>query len=144
MENRRLNYHFEYVNENEFRKKERSVRKYNMLAYKKLTFEYYPSIREGNFLGELVSTDKTNNTENYELKLPTDSLFAKVHGDITLHYTVYKDNRVVLLVNITPDSILEEGHRSELSTYKGVMISKNNSQKDMFKVNLLNALNNKQ
>ena len=144
MENRRLNYHFEYVNENEFRKKERSVRKYNMLAYKKLTFEYYPSIREGKFLGELVSTDKNNNTENYELKLPTDSLFAKVHGDITLHYTVYNDNRVVLLDNITPDSILEEGHRSELSTYKGVMISKNNSQKDMFKVNLLNALNNKQ
>ena len=144
MENRRLNYHFEYVNENEFRKKERSVRKYYMLAYKKLTFEYYPSIREGKFLGELVSTDKNNNTENYELKLPTDSLFAKVHGDITLHYTVYNDNRVVLLDNITPDSILEEGHRSELSTYKGVMISKNNSQKDMFKVNLLNALNNKQ
>ena len=144
MENRRLNYHFEYVNENEFRKKERSVRKYNMLAYKKLTFEYYPAIREGKFLGELVSTDKTNNTENYELKLPTDGLFAKVHGDITLHYIVYKDNRVVLLDNITPDSILEEGHRSELSTYKGVMISKNNSQKDMFKVNLLNALNNKQ
>lgn len=142
MENKRLNYHFEYVNENEFRKKERSVRKYNMLAYKKLTFEYYPAIREGNFLGKVVETDKTNNSVNYELKLPTDSLFAKVHGDVTLHYTVYNDSRVVLLTNITPDSILEEGHRSELATYKGVMISKNNSQKDMFKVNLLNALNN--
>ena len=143
MENKRLNYHFEYVNENEFRKKERSVRKYNMLAYKKLTFEYYPAIREGDFLGKLVGTDKVNNTSNYELKLPTDSLFSKVHGDITLHYTVYNDDNIVLLANITPDSILEEGHRSELSTYKGVMISKNNSQKDMFKVNLLNALNNK-
>ena len=142
MENKRLNYHFEYVNENEFRKKERSVRKYNMLAYKKLTFEYYPAIREGNFLGKVVETDKANNSVNYELKLPTDSLFAKVHGDVTLHYTVYNDSRVVLLTNITPDSILEEGHRSELATYKGVMISKNNSQKDMFKVNLLNALNN--
>ena len=40
-----------------FRKKERTVRKYNMFAYKKLTFEYYPSIREGKFLGKLVSTD---------------------------------------------------------------------------------------
>ena len=38
MENKRLNYHFEDVDENEFRKKERSVRKYNMLAYKKFTF----------------------------------------------------------------------------------------------------------
>ena len=122
----RINYHFEYVNENEFRKKERSVRKYNMLAYKKLTFEYYPSIREGKFLGKLVSTDKKENTMTYELKLPTDHLFAKVHGDVTLHYTVYMESKIILLTNITPDSILEEGHRSELSTYKGVMISKTN------------------
>ena len=143
MESRRLNYHFEYVNENEFRKKERSVRKYNMLAYKKLTFEYYPEIREGNFLGKLVSTNKAENTKCYELKLPTDSLFAKVHGDVILHYTVYEDSRVVLLVNITPDDILEEGHRTELSTYKGVMISKENKAKDMFKVNLLNAMSQK-
>lgn len=143
MENKRINYHFEYVNENEYRKKERSVRKYNMLAYKKLTFEYYPSIREGKFIGKLISTDKKENTMTYELKLPTDHLFAKVHGDVTLHYTVYGDSKIVLLTNITPDSILEEGHRSELGTYKGVMISKTNKEKDMFKVNLLNALNNK-
>lgn len=142
MESRKLHYHFEYLNENEFRKKERSVRKYNMLAYKKLTFEYYPSIREGKFLGKLVSTDAKEKSKTYELKLPTDSLFAKVHGDVTLHYTVYEESRVVLLSNITPDSILEEGHRSELGTYKGVMISKTNAEKDMFKVNLLNALKN--
>ena len=140
MESRILHYHFEYVNENEFRKKERSVRKYNMLAYKKLTFEYYPSIREGKFLGKLVSTDSKEHSKTYELKLPTDNLFAKVHGDVTLHYTVYEDSRTVLLSNITPDSILEEGHRSELSTYKGVMISKTNPEKDMFKINLLNML----
>ena len=35
-------YIFEYLDENDFRKKERSVRKFNMLAYKKLTFTYYP------------------------------------------------------------------------------------------------------
>lgn len=140
MDNKKLNYHFEYVDENEFRKKERSVRKYNMLAYKKLTFEYYPSMREGNFVGKLVSTSSTDNTKKYELKLPTDSLFAKVHGELTVHYTVYEDSKVVLLTNITPESILEEGHRSELSAYKGVMISKTNAEKDMFKVNLLNAI----
>lgn len=140
MENKRHNYCFEYVDENEFRKIERSVRKYNMLAYKKLTFEYYPSIREGKFLGKLVSTSSENNTESYELKLPTDALFSKVHGDLTLHYTVYKDSKVILLTKITPETILEEGHRSELGTYKGVMISKSNKDKDMFKVNLLNAI----
>ena len=31
----------EYLNENEFRKKERAVKKYNMLAYKKLIFIHH-------------------------------------------------------------------------------------------------------
>ena len=109
---------FEYLDENDFRKKERSVRKYNMLAYKKLTFNYYPELRKGNFLGEEVASNEKDKTISYELKLPTDDLFAKV----------------------TPEGILDEGHRAELSTYKGVMISKTNPEKDMFKINLLNML----
>lgn len=134
------NYIFEYLNENEYRKKERSVRKYNMLAYKKLTFEYYPELRKGNFLGKLVSTNKAESSKSYELVLPTDELFKKVHGPIAIHYTIYEDKGIILLTNITPDGILEEGHRTELTTYKGVMISKANPEKDMFKVNLLNML----
>ena len=134
-------YIFEYLDENDFRKKERSVRKYNMLAYKKLTFTYYPEIRNGNFLGKEVSSDDRAKTKSFELKLPTDELFSKVHGDITLHYTVYTEKGIILLTNITPEKILDEGHRAELSTYKGVMISKENPQKDMFKINLLNSLN---
>lgn len=133
-------YIFEYLDENDFRKKERSVRKYNMLAYKKMTFDYYPELKNGHFLGELVSVSKKDKTKSYELKLPTDELFAKVHGEIRLHYTVYEDKNVILLTNITPEGILEEGHRAELGTYKGVMISKSNPEKDMFKVNLLNML----
>ncbi len=133
-------YIFEYLNENDFRKKERTVRKYNMLAYKKLTFEYYPEIRNGNFLGELVAVNKKAKTSDYVLKLPTDELFVKVHGEIKLHYTVYEDKKIILLTNITPEGILDEGHRAELGTYKGVMISKSNPEKDMFKVNLLNLL----
>lgn len=133
-------YIFEYLNENDFRKKERSVRKYNMLAYKKMTFEYYPEIRNGNFLGQIVKEDTKENTREYELKLPTDVMFAKVHGEMILHYTVYLDKHIVLLTNITPEEILEEGHRAELSTYKGVMVSKTNPDKDMFKINLLNMM----
>lgn len=131
-------YIFEYQNENEFRKKERSVRKYNMLAYKKLTFDYYPRLRNGEFLGKLVNSQ--DNMQSYELVLPTDDMFVKVHGEIVLHYTVYKDKNIILLMNITPDGILEEGHRAELTAYKGVMISKKNPEKDMFKINLLNML----
>ncbi len=133
-------YIFEYLDENDFRKKERSVRKYNMLAYKKLTFSYYPELRKGNFLGKEVNRSEKDKTVSYELKLPTDELFAKVHGEIILHYTAYLEKKIILLTNITPEGILDEGHRAELSTYKGVMISKTNPERDMFKINLLNRL----
>ena len=132
---------FEYINENEFHKLERSLKKYNMLAFKKLHFDYYPNLKSGNFLGELVSTNKENNTKSYELKLPTDTMFAKVHGEIKLHYVVYEKEKMVMLDKLTPEDILSEGHQSELVTYKGVMVSKQHSDKDMFKINLLNMIN---
>ena len=139
------NYIFEYVNENEYRKQERSVRKYNMLAYKKLTFDYYQKLRNGEFLGKLVEetpdSDGNGKILTYNLILPADEMFVKVHGEINLCYSVYTNKNVVLLSNIsTRDGILDEGHRAELKAYKGVMISKANPEKDMFKINLLNML----
>lgn len=131
---------FEYVNENEFHKLERSLKKYNMLAYKKLCFEYYPKMKEGLFLGQEVSTNSEANTASYELKLPTDAMFAKVHGDIIVKYIVYKNEKMIMLDTIEPEEILTEGHQSELETYKGVMVSKEHSDKDIFKINLLNML----
>lgn len=134
------NYVMEYLNENEFRKKERAVKKYNMLAYKKLIFEYYPSLREGEFKGVIVSKNTKEKIDKYELKLPTDAMFSKVHGDIVLHYSVYKNQKIVMLDTITPEEILNEGHQKELTTYKGVMVSKSHADKDMFKINLLNMM----
>ena len=131
---------FEYLNENDFRVKERTVRKYNMLAYREMTFKYYPKLKTGEFLGKVVGENKDGSIM-YELPLPTDKMFEKVHGTITLHYTVYLDKKIILLTNITPEDILEEGHRSELTAYKGVMVSKQNKEKDMFKINLLNMMN---
>ena len=133
-------YLFEYVNENEFKKLERSLKKYNMLAYKKLYFDFYPSLKEGNFLGQVVAVNEAQGTTTYELKLPTDIMFSKVHGDIKLHYMVYDKEKIVMLDKLTPDDILTEGHQSELETYKGVMVSKEHSDKDIFKINLLNML----
>ncbi|MFI3307444.1 MAG: hypothetical protein R3Y21_02650 [Mycoplasmatota bacterium] len=135
------NYFFEYTNENEFKKLERSLKKYNMLAYKKLYFEYYPSLKEGKFLGEVVSTNEELKTTSYQLKLPTDILFTKVHGEIRLLYTVYNKENIIMLNILEPHDILTEGHQSELVTYKGVMVSKQATDKDIFKINLLNMIN---
>lgn len=136
-------YVLDYINENEFKKLERALKKYNMLAFKKLNFEFYPALRNGNFLGELVSSNKKKGTETYELKLPSDRMFAQIHGEIKLVYTAHKKEETVVLETITPSKILLEGHRSELTTYKGIMISKANASKDMFKIDLLNRLQDK-
>ena len=133
------NFIIEYLNENEYRKKEHAIKKYNRLAYKKLLFNFYREFREGNFLGVEVSHNEKDNSFKYELKIPTDSMFNKVHGDIILHYTVYKNENIIMLDDLTTnDNILTEGHQEELTTYKGVMISKSNAEKDIFKINLLN------
>ena len=136
-------YLFEYINENEFKKLERSLKKYNTLAFKKLYFDYYPSLKDGKFLGEVVATNKEKDSVTYELKLPSDKMFAQIHGEVKLVYTVHKKDEVVVLETITPSEILLEGHRSELTTYKGIMISKANASKDMFKIDLLNMLQDK-
>ena len=136
-------YVLDYVNENEFKKLERALKKYNMLAFKKLNFSYYPALRNGEFVGELISTNKKNNTEKYELKLPSDKMFSQVHGEVKLYYTVYLKEGTIMLETITPTQILLEGHMSELATYKGIMISKANASKDKFKIDLLNMLQEK-
>ena len=136
-------YVLDYVNENEFKKLERALKKYNMLAFKKLNSEFYPALRNGKFQGELVETNKKSKTEKYELKLPSDKMFTQIYGEVKLIYTVHKKDEVVMLETITPSDILLEGHRSELTTYKGIMISKSNASKDMFKIDLLNMLQDK-
>lgn len=111
-----------------------------MLAYKKMMFDYYPSFRDGEFKGVAVSKNTKDGITKYELKLPTDEMFSKVHGDIVLHYTVYANQKIVMLDTITPEEILTEGHQRELTTYKGVMVSKSHAEKDIFKINLLNMI----
>ena len=136
-------YILDYLDENNFKKLERSLKKYNMVAYKKLMFDFYPKLRSGEFVGELVSINKHEQTETYDLRLPTDSLFVKVYGEVKLNYTVHKKNNVVVLNNLEPKEILLDGHRSELTAYKGIMISKANAQKEMFKIDLLSRLEDK-
>ena len=76
----------------------------------------YTSIKEGDFKGVAVSTNKKDDIVKYELKLPTDIMFAKVHGEMMLHYTVYNKQKTVILDTITPEEILSEGHQKELTT----------------------------
>ena len=84
----KIGFILDYVNENEFRKLERALKKYNRLAFKKLNFNYYPELRNGNFIGELISQNKKNGIKKYELKLPSEKIFSQIHGEVKLKYIV--------------------------------------------------------
>ena len=133
-------YVIDYRNENEFKLKEKGVRKCNMLAYKKLIFDYYPLLREGKFQGELIFDDIKSNVKKYELILPTDEIFMKLYGNITLYYTVYFEKKTIILETLTPEDILEEAGNNELTAYKGILVSKSHKELDIFRINLLNSL----
>lgn len=129
-----------YSDIKKYQKLERNLKKYSMRAYKKLVFEYYPSIENENYVGELIKED--NNIFTYELVLPTDSMFSKVYGDLKLIYSVNIDEKNIIFETIEPENILLDGYKSELTKYKGVMISKEYRDRDIFKINLLNMLEN--
>lgn len=135
-------YIIEYLNEIKLKKLERSLRKYNMLAYKKLLFYYYPNLKEGKFDGKIIEQNKEAGRTKYELELPADEIFKKIHGHISLIYTVNEKEKVIILETLNPENLLLEGSENELTTYKGILISKTNREKDIYKINLLNLLSN--
>jgi len=112
-----------------------------MKPYKKLIFDCVPALRNGNFQGVIVSKNSQEGIIKYEYKLPTDRTFSVVHGDIKLHYSVYENQKIIMLDTLTPEELLSEGHQKELTAYKGVMLSKTHAERDMFKINLLNSMN---
>lgn len=109
---------FMYLDENDFKKKLRSLRVYNMRAYKYLIFDLQNKLNMEN--------------GNHILELPTDYVFKKVYGQIKLKYSV--NNNIVVLEDIMPNDILMAGHRTELDTYKGIIVR---DEKDIKKIDLV-------
>ena len=100
-----------YINENEFNKGVKALKKYNKIAYKDFVFIKLPKIRAGEFIG-------TNNGNYYECPLTSDSAFEFVHGKVYVTYLV--DGNNVVLTGIEPSKFLTEGHKKEAKIYKGV------------------------
>ena len=72
--------------------------------------------------------------------LSTLDIKPKNFGSIAIAYLNEIDRPEKYVFYNINDNILEEGHRTELKAYKGVMVSRDNPEKDMFKINLLNML----
>ena len=86
MTEQKNSYIFEYLDENDFRKKERSVRKYNMLAYKKLLQNFRLSTE----LSLLEQEERSLNQYVEEAKARYEKTRSFRH-DIKNHITVVKD-----------------------------------------------------
>ena len=109
-----------YLNENEYRKLLRGLREINKLAYKQIVFKTF-------------EFDKTPG--KHEAILKSNETFQKVHGDIRLIYSTYKDT--ILIENIEPSNVLLEYYSKKKNTYKGIPFV---DDKDVFKINLLREM----
>jgi len=115
-----------YLNENEFNKKERALRRYFKKSYKYMMFKLMPTLKkDGKKEGK------------YEIELPTDEIFEKVYGPIKVLFTVSKD--VVVLEDIIPDEFLMKCFERNLPIYKGIPYY---NEKDLKKIKIVERLIN--
>lgn len=121
----------EIGSEFEYKKVERSLRKINMLAYKKLVFQVIPELKNG----DLSTAKKVGDL--YEVDLPTDYLFEHVYEKFKLRFK--KEDKKIVLVDITPKEVLLK-FMDGITMYKGVPVPEKNSEKYRFKRDLLSAI----
>lgn len=113
-----------YLDENEFNKKQKALKRYFMKNYKYLIFEIIPTLR------------KENKKEGkYEIELPTDELFKKVYGPMKLLFFVKND--VAIMEDIIPSEILQACFLRDVPTYKGIPYDTN---KDLKKIKMMEKI----
>lgn len=113
-----------FINENDFNKKIRAIKRYSMNAYKYWIFEALPILKKEN---------KKDGV--YELELPVNEIFKKVYGAVKILFSVKND--VVVLEDITPSEMLMNMFMGDLPTYKGIPYR---DSKDKFKIDLIKEI----
>ena len=119
--------YLDYRERNRIERLLRSLKTYNMIAYKEYVFEFMKEIKKGNFLG------RYNEDEDiYTYYMFSDEVFRKLYGDVKILYRVTESK--VILLDLQPSKVLEEGARRLLETYHGTVIL---DDADKFKIDLL-------
>lgn len=107
-----------YVDENDFTKKERALKKYFIKTYKHYIFDIIPKLKQSN-----------KNDGIYEVVLSDDELMNKIYGKIILKFSVKND--IAILEDIEPSQFLIDCNNRELPIYKGFPYR---NRKDLFKI----------
>ena len=111
METEVKRFKIKYKDENLFNALIKSLRHYNMRAYKEFLFYYLPKLRNGEFTGELIGDNL------YKQVLKVDPIFKFVYGEVYFEYSV-NDNEIYL-ITVEPQDFLNAGRRVLLKIYKG-------------------------
>lgn len=110
-----------YIDENDFIKQTRALKKYYMRTYKDLFFNVNYKMKQADY-----------EDGDYEIKLYTEESFEKVYGEFILRF--YVKNKTIVIKEITPREILIDLHKSLLKTYKGVPYR---NEYDLFKIKIM-------
>ena len=112
------------IDENEFIKQLRAIKKYFTKSYKQFIFEV---------VDEMKKVSKEDGY--YSTTLDIDELFNKVYGQLQVNYIV-KDG-VVYIENFEPKDILKDMYFRLLPTYDGIPYR---NKRDLFKIKLLKGV----
>ena len=112
-----------YIDENDFKKKYKGLRRICPTTFKYLCFEVFSKSLFDNEIGKHV------------LQLPTDKLFSQVHGTIQLVYSI--SNNAIIIEDLMPNEVLLDNYISDIKTYKGVPCI---TARDKFKIDLLTIM----
>lgn len=112
------------IDENEFIKQLRAIKKYFNKAYEQFIFEV---------VDEMKKVSKEDGY--YSTTLDIDELFNKVYGQLQVNYIV-KDG-VVYIENFEPKDILKDMYFRLLPTYDGIPYR---NKRDLFKIKLLKGV----
>lgn len=109
------------LDESDMTKCLRSLRKYNMRAYKQFVFD--------------VNELKHIKDNEYRIDFISDNKFQKIYGKVYMIITLVKDE--IILNRLEPHNFFIAGHRAELESYKGVPII---SKKEKLKIDFLDKM----
>ena len=115
-----------YLDQNDFNKKHRVLRRYFMRSYKYITFKLIPTLQK-----------EHKQDGRYEVEIPVEELFKKVYGPMKVLFSVKND--VAIIEDILPNDILISCYEKDLPTYKGIPYS---SEKDLTKIKIVERLIN--
>ena len=94
-----------YIDENDFRKKRRSLKKYCIKSYKYLMFN-------------VLKNNEIKGNGTYIEELPASNEFIFMYGRPKVHYTI-KDG-VMILEDLEPQQFLIDGYMKDLQQYRGI------------------------